>query len=90
MANQINEPFGLTTLEAVNYNNFVFGLNIGGTSEIIQNGLNGILYPNNIYFSKKIINKYLNKKSLIVYKTCIINWKTSVKKILDFTHTPNA
>lgn len=90
MANQINEPFGLTTLEAVNYNNFVFGLNIGGTSEIIQNGLNGILYPNNIYFAKKIINKYLNKKSLIVYKTCIINWKTSVKKILDFTHTPNA
>lgn len=90
MANQINEPFGLTTLEAANYNNFVFGLNNGGTSEIIQNGLNGILYPNKIHLATKIINKYLNKKNLIVYKTCIINWETSVKKILDFTHTPNA
>lgn len=90
MANQINEPFGLTTLEAANYNNFVFGLNNGGTSEIIQNGLNGILYPNNNQFATKIVNKYLNKKNLIVYKTCIINWKSSVKKILDFTHTPNA
>lgn len=90
MANQINEPFGLTTLEATNYNNFVFGLNSGGTSEIIQNGLNGILYPNNNQFATKIINKYLIKKNLILYKTCIINWKSSVKKILDFTHTPNA
>lgn len=90
MANQINEPFGLTTLEAVNYKNFVFGLNKGGTSEIIQNGLNGILYPNKIEIAIKIINKYLNKKNLIIYKTCIINWETSVKKILEFTHTPNA
>lgn len=90
MANQIKEPFGLTTLEAANYNNFIFGLNIGGTSEIIQNGLNGILYPNNIKFATKIIKTYLSKKSLIIHKTCIINWKTSVKKILEFTHTPNA
>lgn len=90
IANQINEPFGLTTLEGVNYNNFVFGLNIGGTSEIIQNGLNGILYPKNINISSRIINKYLTKNRLIIYKTCIINWETSVKKILDFTHTPNA
>jgi len=89
MANQINEPFGLTTLEATNYNNFVFGLNMAGTSEIIQNGLNGILYPNNIQIARKIVNEYLSKNSLIVHKTCIIDWKTSLKKFLDFTHTPN-
>lgn len=90
MANQINEPFGLTTLEAVNYKNFVFGLNSGGTSEIIQNGLNGILYPNKVEIATNLISKYLNKQNLTIHKTCIINWETSVKKILNFTHTPNA
>lgn len=89
-ANQLFEPFGLTTLEAVNYKNYILGLNIGGTSEIVQNGLNGILYSNNIITARKLIRHYINKKYLSIYQTCIIDWNSSIKKILDFTHTPNA
>ncbi len=86
MSNQIMEPFGLTTAEATHYNNFVFGLNEGGTSEIIQNGINGILYPNDKQIAHKIINFYNKKKEIPIQKICKIDWEYSVNNILTITN----
>jgi glycosyltransferase involved in cell wall biosynthesis len=86
LANQINESFGLTTLEATNNNCYVLGKNIGGTPEIIINGYNGTLLLNNFFNSKKTINEFNNKKTITFYKTCIINWSYTVEQILKLIH----
>lgn len=83
MANQINEPFGLTTLEATNKKLFIIGTNQGGTCEIVQNGINGILLPiSNIYLSKKISNKIINTRKLKFFKNCIIDWNHTTKNLI--------
>lgn len=83
LANQIKEPFGLTTLEAITNNCYVFGSNESGTSEIINSNVNGILLPiNNLELSKKIINFISHKKTITFQKTCIINWNNTVNQIL--------
>lgn len=83
MANQINESFGLTTLEAAQNNCFIFGSNEGGTPEIIKNSFNGVLLPkNNIKLSKKIIDEYNKKDVITLIKTCIIDWDYTVDQIL--------
>jgi len=85
MANQINESFGLTTLEAANNNCFIFGSNEGGTPEIIKNNLNGVLLPkDNVELSKKIIDKYNKKDTITLIKTCIIDWNYTVDQILKY------
>lgn len=82
-ANQINEPFGLTTLEACSNNSFVLGRNEAGTCEIINSGSNGFLYDiNNIKTSKKIFNILNNKKTLNIIKVSKISWSETVNKIL--------
>jgi len=83
LANNENEPFGITTLEATSNNLFVLGKNQGGTSEIIQNGLNGILYPDNIEYARMEIEKFLKRKYIKFYNTRMINWKSYTNKILD-------
>jgi len=85
LANQINEPFGLTTLEATSNNCYVFGRNEGGTPEIIKDGFNGTLLPtNNILKAQEIIEKINKKKTITFKKTCIIDWNYTVDKILNY------
>lgn len=87
-ANQINEPFGITTLEATNQNCFILGRNEAGTCEIINNGSNGFLYNiNNIELSKKVFRYFQKKDKIIIRKTIQISWKETVNKILNIvTH----
>jgi glycosyltransferase involved in cell wall biosynthesis len=83
LANQINESFGLTTMEASTRKCYIFGKNEGGTSEIIKNGLNGTLLPTkNIYKTKKIIININQKNKISFYKTCIIDWNHTINQIL--------
>lgn len=63
-----SEAFGLVTVEAMMAGNLVIGSNCGGTSEIIRNNINGILFEkeNSDDLAKKMIyimnNKYLIEK----------------------------
>lgn len=83
LANQIKEPFGLTTLEAISNNNYVLGTNEAGTSEIIQNGINGTLLPiSEIYKSKNIVEIFNKKNTITFQKTCIIDWNHTTNQIL--------
>lgn len=83
LANQIKEPFGLTTLEALSNDCYVFGTNEAGTSEIITNGINGTLLPiTELSKSKKLIQKINSKKYISLRKKCIIDWKHTTKNIL--------
>ncbi len=81
LANNENEPFGITTLEATNNNIFVVGKNQGGTPEIIKNGLSGVLHPCDIKVARKNIRDVLNNKNISSYKTVKMNWKMYVEKI---------
>lgn len=51
-----NEAFGRVTIEAMYYENLIIGANSGGTSELIEDGINGFLYElnNTIDLSEKI------------------------------------
>lgn len=82
LANQNNEPFGISTLEASQKKCYVIGKNSGGTPEIIKHGLNGFLYPDNIYLAKKSVELTKKKQYLILYATCNINWKSTTDKII--------
>lgn len=83
LANQISEPFGLTTLEATSNNCFVYGSNFAGTSEIIQNNINGILLPiSNLLLSRNILNTFNKTKIITIQKICIIDWKDTTQKLL--------
>lgn len=83
-ANHINEPFGITTLEATAYNCLVLGKNEAGTCEIINNGNNGYLYDNEI-LAKKILNKIKFKKHIFINKMTNISWNCTIDKILFIT-----
>jgi len=86
LANQLKEPFGISTLEACDNSLLVIGKNEGGTPEIISHGLNGYLYPNSIGASRSIINKYTNKDVLTFYKTSYISWKQTTESLLRLYH----
>ncbi|HOZ80601.1 MAG TPA: glycosyltransferase family 4 protein [Candidatus Woesebacteria bacterium] len=81
LANNIKEPFGLTTLEALNKGLFVFGINTGGTSELIRNGLNGILFQND-KIANYHIKQYLNKKIVNLHQLDRIDWSNYTKNLL--------
>ncbi|MFA4826887.1 MAG: glycosyltransferase family 4 protein [Candidatus Shapirobacteria bacterium] len=83
LANQENEPFGVSTLEAVDGDCFVLGKNEGGTAEIISHGLNGFLYSNNIKIAQKALRYYLSQKYIKTYKTVKIDWKETTNKLLN-------
>lgn len=83
LANNENEPFGITTMEAANNNLFVLGKNQGGTGEIIQNGLNGILYPDNLECARLEIKKLLKLKYITFYKTSKTHWQSYTNKIIQ-------
>jgi glycosyltransferase involved in cell wall biosynthesis len=82
LANQENEPFGISTLEAADSDCYLCGRNIGGTSEIIKHGLNGILLPEDINISNKILKTIEKNKYLNFYKTCKIDVSDTISKIL--------
>lgn len=83
-ANQINEPFGITTLEATNLNCFVIGRNEAGTCEIINSGSNGFLYNvDSIELSKKVFKYFQKKYKITIYQTNKISWKETANKILN-------
>lgn len=86
LANQLKEPFGISTLEACDNSRLVIGKNEGGTPEIISHGLNGYIYPNSINTSRYIINKYTKKDVLTFYKTSHISWKQTTESLLRFYH----
>ena len=83
LANNQNEPFGITTMEATKNNCFVLGKNEGGTSEIIQNGINGLLYSN-INEAKKILKQILNQKEITFYQINTIDWEYTTNKIIEY------
>lgn len=88
LANQENEPFGLSTLEAIDNGCFVLGKNEGGTPEIVSRGLSGFLYPNDIRIARKVLKTFLGQKYIKVYKTVKIDWKETTNKLLNiFQHT---
>lgn len=86
IANNSNEPFGITTLEATSNRCFVLGKNEGGTSEIIQNGINGLLYSN-IEEAQDALKEILTKDKITFYQTNTIDWKYTSDRILEFYKT---
>ena len=83
LANNLNEPFGITTLEATSNNCLVLGKKEGGTPEIIKDGINGFLYSN-MKEARKVLKDVLSKDKLTFYQTNTINWKYTSDKILEY------
>jgi len=86
ISNQIKEPFGLTTLEAINSNCFVLGVNESGTSEIVRHGLDGFLYKRDNYIASTILTRFLKKKQLKYYSCTRMSWSKYSKDILSLYH----
>jgi glycosyltransferase involved in cell wall biosynthesis len=84
LANQINEPFGLTTLEATNANCYVLGLRNGGTSEIIDTKKSGVLYENDLKTSRSILKKILKRDKISIIKNCRIDWNYMTRSIIEY------
>ena len=83
LANNSNEPFGITTLEATSNNCLVLGKKEGGTPEIIKNGVNGYLYSN-IDEARKIL-KYVLSQDILQFKQInTIDWKYTSDKIIEY------
>jgi len=83
-ANQINEPFGLTTLEATQNNCYIIGRNEAGTCEIVSNGVNGLLYNiNNLRLSRELFQNIENKQTILLYKITKINWTETIDNIIN-------
>ncbi|MGI5840852.1 MAG: glycosyltransferase [Patescibacteria group bacterium] len=85
LSNYIKEPFGIATLEASGSGLFILGKNEGGTPEIIQHGINGFLYPNNIKIAKKTLSNFLSKNILLFFKNNEIDWEKTTNDILKCT-----
>ena len=85
LANNSNEPFGITTLEATSNHCLVLGKNEGGTPEIIKNGKNGYLYSN-MNEAKRILKKVLSQDKLQFKQINTIDWKYTSDKILEYYH----
>lgn len=81
-ANYIKEPYGIATLEAIDTGLFVVGSNDGGTPEIVQHGVNGLLYPNNIKIAKKTMEKVLTSNNINYFKNKSVDWDTTTNNIL--------
>ena len=86
LSNSKKEPFGITTLEATSSGCYVLGINYGGTPEIIDHGINGFLYPNNVSLGKKIVQKKIKYNKLTVIKNKTINWNHTVNNLLYIYH----
>ncbi|MCL4383884.1 glycosyltransferase family 4 protein [Patescibacteria group bacterium] len=84
IANQQNEPFGLSTLEAANENCFLIGNNSGGTPEIIKNNVNGKLWPNNTLEKYKLIKNLSEIKCIKFFKITTIDWEYTTNQILKY------
>ena len=63
----MNEPFGITTLEAQGKGLFCLGINNGGTPEIVRHGLGGFLYPNTRSISQKVLDHFLKYQKKTKY-----------------------
>lgn len=88
IANYHNEPFGLSTLEAISNKLYVFGVNEGGTPEITSHGLSGTLYPRNHTNSKTSI-EYMQlqpNKEITSIQTCKLNWRYYCVNLLHYYH----
>lgn len=83
LANNLNEPFGITTLEATSNNCFVLGKKEGGTPEIIKNGVNGLLYSS-IKEARKTLKFILTQKTIEFYQINTIDWKYTSDKIIEY------
>ncbi len=83
LANNSNEPFGITTLEATSNNCLVLGKKEGGTSEIIKSGINGYLYSN-LNQARKILKKVLSQNKLTFTQINTIDWKYTSDKIIEY------
>jgi len=83
-ANNVNEPLGLMTIEALINKNIVFANNTGANEELIKPGLNGFLYPvDNIKITRKILRR--RPTTLSPYLSCRYNWKRYVDELLKIT-----
>ena len=89
LANTQKEPFGIATLEATHMNIPVLGINFGGTTEIIQHGLNGWLYPNDIAIAKQILKKIIKQSTITIYNSTLIDWKITTNKVENIINRPN-
>lgn len=85
LANNLNEPFGITTLEATSNKCIVLGKKEGGTSEIIKNGVNGFLYSN-LTEARKILKKVISQENLTFFQINTIDWKYTSDRILEYYH----
>ena len=86
ISNMRKEPFGLATLEAVENNCYVLGLNEGGTSEIVRHGLNGLLYPNYSKVYKSVTSNIISKNHIKSFRFYEISWIKYVDNILSLYH----
>ncbi len=84
LCNQIKEPFGISNLEISNSNNYIIGLNIGGTAEIVDHGINGLL--SQINNTQKVIKYIANKKTILFYKNKRLSWEYTSQKLLSLYH----
>ncbi len=84
LCNQIKEPFGISSLEISNGNNYIIGLNLGGTAEIIDHGINGFL--SQIKNNRKVIKYIDNKKTIKFYKNKRLSWDHTSQKLLSLYH----
>ena len=85
LANNKNEPFGITTLEATTNNCLVLGKKEGGTPEIIKNGINGYLYSD-LNEARKILKTIISQDKLKFKQINTIDWKYTSDKILEYYH----
>lgn len=70
LMNSKSEGFGRVTVEGMLGGLLVIGKDSGGTSEVIQNGKTGMLFSNEIEFSKIIQDVYVNP---LKYKKIAVN-----------------
>ena len=82
IANNINEPLGITTLDAINKKLLVFATNLGSHNELIQPGINGYLYPLNTNLAYKIFHK--NKDCNEIKSTIIFKWDNYCDNLLKY------
>lgn len=82
-ANQENEPYGISTLEAANSGLLIIGKNSGGTPEIVQNGNNGVLYPSNLKTAVKVLDEIYEKPHISIHQTCIIDWNFVTSQLIN-------
>lgn len=71
----LNEGMGRVTIEAMFYGCPIIARNTGGTTEFIQQGINGFLFSNKsecIEWMKKTTNKqYINNLKAITHNACV-------------------